>query len=85
MEKLETGFVPVGFFEDTPGQKSMNRLISFEMVQVGIIIALGTLAGVLTGNVDLTGGITLIAMALSFITGGVTSKELGKRAENKNK
>ena len=70
-----------GFFQETPGQSSMNRLISFEMVQVGSLIALGTLAGVLMGKVDLTGGITLITMALSFITGGVTSKELGKRAE----
>jgi len=80
MEKLN-----IGFFEDIPGQKSMNRLLSFEMVQVGCLIALGTLVGVLTGSVDLTGGITLITMALSFITGGVTSKELGKRAENQSK
>ncbi len=70
-----------GFFEETPNQFSMNRLISFEMVQVGCLIALGTLAGVLMGKVDLTGGITLITMALSFITGGVTSKEVGKWAE----
>ena len=70
-----------GFFEEKPGIRSMNRLISFEMVQAGVFIALVTVLGVISNKIDAAGAVTLISMALSFITGGITSKELGKRAE----
>jgi len=78
--RIQAGGMRTGFFEVSPGNKSMGRLISFVGCLTGSALCVGAL--VLAFAADPGNGVGMAAVGAGIFSGGALLKGWQKRSEN---